>query len=350
MARRYGKVGKKRNRQPSSWRRLKSQFKIQKRLRRLKLALIVVAAVTLTLGGIYLWNLFTKPLASAASTFKSNVSWDGKTPLNLMYLEVSKIDELAPQTLTLGVLMLNPTQERFSAVEIPVGYARLADIYGLGNLSGERDGLRRLGGTLMDLLGIPIDGYVLVGSGGIDELSTLFPQVEELGEVVSLSNLSKLPIVWSIARRYVQTDLGLPEIVRVFWFLLQIRSDKVAHMSLGEELLGDPANLDKKLSPFVRDDILFAEHLKIQILNGSNAPGLAASSARMIRNIGGEVIRVDNFERQDLNKGYLILESSGSYTARRLAEIFGVSDSRPPRTGAEARANVTLILGIENAF
>jgi len=67
----------------------------------------------------------------------------------------------------------------------------------------------------------------------------------------------------------------------------------------------------------------------------------------VVRNIGGEVIRVGNFERQDLVKGYLLMES-GSYTTSRLARIFGVSDSRPPREGSESRANITLILGSEN--
>ena len=351
MPKKYKRVRKKSSkRQTFSWRRLKKQFKLKKRLRRLRLGLTVVGAVLLVLGAYYLWNFFAKPFTSAGSTFQVGTSWDGEVPFNLLWLEVSDVNELAPPTRGLGVLSFNPTQDLFTIVNVSIDYQRFRDLYGLGNLSEEEDGLELVSSTVMELLGVPIDNYILVSSEGLRELDAFFPQASQIKDVVNLANVLQVPAVWDIARRNLRTDLGVPEIARVLWYLLQVRSDKITSITLSPDLLDDPVTLDRKISPFFRDEKLFTEHLKIQVLNGSGKPGLASTSARIIRNVGGEVIRVDNFERQDLIKGYLLLESSGSYTARRLAQIFGVSDSRPPRTGPEARANVTLILGIENSF
>lgn len=352
MVRKYKRTSRKKStrRQPSSWRKLKKQFKIQKRLQQVKLAIIIILGVVLVGGTIYLWNFFAQPFASADSTFQPNVTWDGETPLNLMFLEVSDVDEPTSSTNALGVLAFNPTQESFTVVDVPVDYDKLRDLYGIGNLSDKKAGLKVVSNTLKSLLGVPIDGYVLVGSGGIEELDKLFSQPEGFEDVIRIDNLLQLPKVWGIARENLRTDLDIGEIIRVLWYLFQVRSDKVTYINLSAKLLEDTNELDRKLSPFFKDEKLFTEHLKIQIFNGSGVPGVAAASARIIRNIGGEVIRVANFDRQDIVKGYLILDSSGSYTARRIAHIFSVSDSRPPRTGSEARANVTLILGIENSF
>lgn len=352
MARKYRRVRRKKGTKgsPSSWKRLKKQFKFKKRFQQVKIALTIIIGVVLVGGTIYLWNFFARPFASAGSTFQGNVSWDSQAPLNLMFLEVADVDEQTSPTRKLGVLAFNPTQGSFAVVNVPVKYDKFGDLYGLGNLSDKKDGLRVVGNNLKKVLGVPIDGYVLVGEDGIRELGELFAHPDGLEDVLKFSNILQFPKVWNIARESLRTDLDIKEIAQVLWYLIQVRSDKVVHLNLGAKLLGDPDTLDKKLSLFFRDERLATEHLKIQVLNGSGLPGLAGDSARIIQNIGGEVIRVDNFERQDLVKGYLVLESSGSYTARRLAHIFSVPDSRPPRSGSEARANVTLILGKENAF
>lgn len=336
--RRYRRVTTK-SRQHSSWRRLKVQFKLKKFFRRVALALTVVAAVVLTLGAIYVWKFFTEPFVSAASTFEGGASWDGENPFNLLWLEVANPRESSISTKNLAVVSFNPTKETLAIIDLPVGSEPL----------GQKDGLSVTARAVTEILGMPIDGYVLVGEKGVLKLKQLFPQDGNIKELVSLGNVFQLPAVWGIARENLATSLDLPEIFHALWYLYKVRSDRISSINPSQELLDDPTALDRKLAPILQDKKILDEHLKIQVLNGSDKPGLASSAARIIKNIGGEVIRVDNFERQDLVRGYLILESSGSYTARRLAQIFDVFDSRPPRTGSEARANITLILGSENS-
>ena len=304
---------------------------MKKRLRRLGLVLTVAAAVFLTFGAIYIWNFFTEPFASASSTFQGGASWDGETPFHLLWLDVSG---------GFALLSLNPTQQSFTVVNLPLGEGKL--------YQGE-DGLNLAAEEALRLLGVPVDGYLLVGEEGVSQLRSLFPEAAGVKDFIKLGSILQLPAVWGVARENLRTDLDIPEILQVLWYLFRVRSDRVNLVSPSPGLFADPKALDLELSLFFRDEKIVAEHLKIQVLNGSGKPGRAASAARIIRNFGGEVIRTDNFERQDLVKGYLLLESSGSYTARRLAEIFDVSDSRPPRMGSEARAEITLILGREDA-
>jgi len=304
----------------------------------------------ITAGAVLLWNYLAKPFSLASSTFQNSESWDGETPFSLIYLVVSDVEEFAPATQSLGVIVFNPTQESLTAISVPADYKELDNLYARGNLSAERDGLRLARDSLRDLLGVTLDGYLIVSGGALAEAAELFPDSSGVKEYLSLSSLANLPEVWELARGGIQTDLDIPEILRILWYLMQVRADSVTGLTVAGELLDDPVSLDKRIAPFLRDEKLQAEHLKIQVLNGSGRPGAASSAARIIGNIGGEIIRIDNFERQDLVKGFLIMDASGSYTAARLSQMFGLADSRPPRTGPEARANITVILGLENSY
>ncbi len=313
--------------------------------------MIVVAAVLIVSGVWSVWKFFTEPFkTSAGSTFQNSYVWDGVAPFNLLVLEVSGVDETAPPTESLMVVSLNPTRDLVTFVKIPVDYKNLRDLYGLGNLSNSRDGVGMVADTVRGLLGIPIDDYLLVDHQGVVRLGELFPEVHGVKDALTFKMLLQFPKFWEVAKQSIRTNLGVLEIARATFYLLGVRSDKITPLNVDSSLLADQTALDRQLSPFFRDEKIAAEHLKIQILNGSSRSGLATAAARIVRNIGGEVIRSDNYERQDLEKGYLLLDSSGSYTASRLAQIFGVSDSRPPRSGSEARANITVILGVQNSF
>ncbi|MEX1068434.1 MAG: LCP family protein [Patescibacteria group bacterium] len=349
MPKRYrSSRGSKGSRRSSSWRIFQRHSKFRKSIRKLGLALLVVLGVLLVNGAYKFIKLFVSPLDSAAgSYFQNSSSWDGEMPLSLLYLEVSDIEAASPRTRSLGILSFNPTQGLFTTIGIPVSYGKLEELYGLGEINAAEGGVGVVAQEVQRLLGIPIDGYLVIDEAGRQELANLFPDVSGVKEALVLPTLFKLPQVWLVSQSSAKISLDITGIARAAWYLLGVRADRITDLVLTPDLLDDPAGLDRRLSSYFRDDRLAAEHLKIQVLNGSVRGGVAATAARMVRNMGGDVIRVDNFERQDLVKGYLLMET-GSYTASRLARVFGVSDSRPPREGEESRANITLILGSEN--
>lgn len=356
MARRYRRVKRRKN-SDTSWKSLRRRFKVKKRLRRFGLALFVLLSVLLTLGAIYAWHFFTRPFAQAAGTFATNFSWDGKTPLNLLWLEVEKIEDETAPLAYLAVLSLNPTSGRFTVFALPLEYRvylssqgkhPLKAVYGVGNSLDPKQGIALAAKNVSYILGIPIDGYLLVGSEGLYQLGVLFGEAKSLKDYFSIKNITHLPRLVALGHKYLQTDLSLSELGRIIYFIWGVRADKVKAFNLDPEFVLDQEALDKLVGPLVKDENFAGERLKIQILNGTLQSGLAAFATRLVRNMGGEVIRTGNYERQDLTKGFLVLDESGSYTARRLAYIFGVVDSRPPKSSVEKRADITVILGLEN--
>lgn len=356
MARRYRRVKRRKN-SDTSWKSLKRRFQVKKRFRRFGLALLVVFSVLLTLGVIYAWHYFTRPLARASGTFDTSVAWNGATPLNLLWLEVEEVGNETAPLVDLSVISLNPTLKRFTVIDLPLehkvylpsqGKQPLRAIYGVGNLLDPKQGIELTAKNVSYLLGIPIDGYLLVGSGGLQQLSQLFGDTQTLKDCFSIRNITLLPQVVALGHEYLRTNLSLGELGRIIYFLWGVRVDRIETLALKPNDLDDQTTLDRHLRLFLEDKTLAGERLKIQILNGTLKPGLASFAARLVRNMGGEVIRTANYERQDLTKGFLVLNESGGYTARRLAHIFGVVDSRPPRSSAEKRADITIILGLEN--
>lgn len=356
MVRRYRRVKRRRN-SDISWKSLKRRLQVKKRLRRLGLALLVFFGVLLTLGAIYAWYYLTRPFAQAAGAFEADLSWDGTTPLNLLWLEVGEIENETAPLVNLSVVSLNPSLKRFTVIGLPLEYKvylpsqgkqMLRAIYGVGNLMDSKQGIKLTAKNVSYLLGIPIDGYFLAGREGLQQFGRLYGNAENIKQYLSIKNITLLPQVVALGHRYLRTNLSLGELARVIYFLWGVRAEKVETLVLQASDLSDQAALDQRLHPFIEDGTIVKERLKIQILNGTLQPGLAAFAARLVRNMGGEVIRTGNDERQDLTKGFLVLDESGSYTARRLAHIFGVVDSRPPKTSIEKRADITIVLGLEN--
>jgi hypothetical protein len=357
MAKKYRKTSRnKRRKSRSSWKALKKRFQLKKRFRRLGLAFIIFLSVLFTLGVVYVWQYFTRPFARAAGTFEIEISWDGKMPLNLLWLEVENIEDETSPLAGVSVVSINPTLERLSVFNLPLEYSvsalsqgnhPLKNLYGIGNLADPKQGIELVVKSASYILGAPIEGYLLVDGTGLKELDQLFSGCGGFKEYLSFRNITRLPRFVGLTHQYLQTNLTLSELVRAIYYVWQVRSDRVTTVDLGSELVGDQAALDAFTGPLLKDANFTTERLKIQILNGTLEPGLASFAARVVKNMGGEVVRVGNHERQDLTKGFLVLDESGSYTAKRLAHVFGVVDSRPPRSSVEKRADITVVLGLE---
>jgi len=354
MAKRYRRTKKRRKGSNSSWRVLKQRFHLRKRLRRFGLALLVFSSVLLTLVAVHLWGYFGQPFAGAAGQFGIDGSWDGRQPLNLLWLEISTEGESAPLK-NFSVVSLNPTSGRFTIFTLPLEYEvsiplhgsrPLRSIYELGNLLEPEQGVELAAKRASYLLGISIDGYLVMSTSGLQELVGYFG-TDDLKSCLSFRNLVHFPQILNIAREHLRTNLSLAELVRVIHYLWRVRPDRMRTVGLQSKVLSDQDVVDSLVGPAVRDEMLVAERLKIQVLNGTYKPGLASFVGRVVRNMGGEVIRVGNYERQDLTRGFLVLDESGSYTAKRFARAFGVVDGRPSHSSAERRADVTIVLGSE---
>lgn len=157
---------------------------------------------------------------------------------------------------------------------------------------------------------------------------------------------------------YLKTNLTPYELIRLNLKLSSVRFDKVKQIHLEQipDLLEanilpdgtgiltvDTIKLDSILSGMV-DMTLRSEHKTIAIYNATAHPGLAQKAARIISNIGGDVIITAN--AQDLLKNTR-LTGEKSKTLDRLRQIFKPNDIIEPKDKdvISTRAQINLSLG-----
>ncbi len=308
---------KERSAPSNSWKTVQDKNKAKKKI---KLALIVlglVATVILIGNLIKLTQTLFSPWKLSSQTVR-NYIWDGEFNLNLVLLS-NPTSVLTYNSQDKKIVILEIPAETY--VEVPSGYGKwqLRAVYELGQQEG-RGGIL-LKDTLSSFLALSFDGFL--------EFSGPFKE-KKAGEILNI--LRSNPLGGFAILKNLQTDLTLFELLRFELALMQVRFDKIESRSLldtgmldkskladnTEIFLTDPVKLDSVLSDFI-DPKLKQEGKSIAIFNATSHPQLAQKAARIITNLGGNVIITGN-HKQTLKKTVLFGEQSK--TLKKLLQIF----------------------------
>ncbi len=305
-----------------------SQSKKQKS-QQIKLALI---ALGLILGLVLLSQIFkfAQVLTSPWTETKlaSSYNWDGDFNLNLVL-----------RSKTIQLLSYNPKDEKITIIDIPdqtyldvpggLGNWLVSSIFGLGG-----DDL--LKSSLSSFFGIPIDGY-------LDPVN-----LEDLTDKNPFGILSLLP--------KIKSDLAPIDLFKIKMALSSVRFDKInkndlekmglldkASLADGTEVYtGDAFKLDS-LSSDLADPVIKSEHKTVAIFNSTTHPGLAQKAARLLNNIGADVIIVSN---SDLKFDKTKVSGEKSKTLQKIQQIFGSNGTIDPNKElASSRAQINVFLG-----
>ncbi len=288
--------------------------------KKIRLALWILALV---LGILVLAQVvkFTQTLLSPwnLSTPGRGVTWDGQFNINLV-VRSTEISLVSFSPKNGKITVVNIPDQTYLPVSGGYGNWQLGSVYDLG-------GVEVLKETLSQFFGLPVDGYV---------------------EGDLMGDIGKLPSL--------KTDLTLLELLRLKLGLSGVRFDKIEKINLAEVLdkqtladgtqvfVSDPVKLDAKLTGLV-EPLITSEQQAIAIFNVTDHPGLAQKAARLVTNIGGEVIIVAN--GQDAFKTTTVVGKS-SKTLERLKAIFeskyGNIDS-VSNSSVSSRAQINLFLG-----
>lgn len=84
--------------------------------------------------------------------------------------------------------------------------------------------------------------------------------------------------------------------------------------------------------------------LRVEVLNGSGEAGLAGRAAQHLRELGQDVVEVDNAEHQAFDRTLLVDRAGKPALSRRLAERLGTVQLVLERV-VDPAADVTLVLG-----
>lgn len=191
-------------------------------------------------------------------------------------------------------------------------------------------------------LGVPIEGFI--------KLTDCQASYEEEVKKLFLKSIS------SAFLQKAETNLGKWDLARLFLAARGVKGSQSRKLDLktvgvlDEVTLPDGSQVwevsvekfDLKLGEYFQDEKARQEGLAIEVLNGTDHPGLAEGAARILENLGLELVGVSNApEKKD--ECYLFGSSrvKKTYTARRLMKIFDCQYQE----GQPEKADLSLVLG-----
>lgn len=333
----------------NSWKEAQSKTK-KNRINKLALVVlgIIVFLLVLSWGIKFTQSLFS-PLKQEAS--RDSHRWNGEFNINLLI-----------RTPQIYLLSYNPTEKKITTISIPnetflevpfgFGFWQLGSIYELGQSRKQLGGNRLLEDTIKSSFATPVDGFL--------DFSSL-PNKKDLASI--LEDLRKHPFSGISYLSTLKTNLTPWELLKLKTGIASVRFDKIKHIDLlklnileSDELLdgtkvlaADPVKLDSVLVALADPEII-SENKTIAVLNATDQPQLAQKWARLITNLGGNVIITANAE-QRLKKTKVVGEDS--LTLKRLQKIFQLDCQDGPECGkvgqyedvASSRAQINLLLG-----
>lgn len=279
-------------------------------------------------------------------------SWDGRSSLNLAVLTQN------PQKSDLAILSLNPKTQRAVVFNIPeqtylevpksFGWWQMGSVYKLGQENSTNGGfLIKLAAS--KLLGLPIDGVIIIKN------------TQASGQF--LQTLHKNPLSVLALFQDIQSDLTLPELIKVVTKFSSVRNDKFSSIDLyssditQSKLLPDSSRVlgvdEVKLDLYIRDKMADSHFLDegktVAIYNSTKHSGLAQEAARMVTNMGGNVIVVTNSDNQ-VEDSVVILQQKMGETPARLTQIFAPQclhqkcETQDQKV-LNSRAQISIVLG-----
>lgn len=210
---------------------------------------------------------------------------------------------------------------------------KLLDLDRLDNWKGEV-----ITGSLGELLGLPIDGY-LIFDKDFDKANLL----KALIEAIKNKN---------------QTNLSRGDLLRLWWQIKKIRPNKITLIDFSQTSVCiksnladnsqvfklDQAGIDQLLKMSFKDEKIIDADLTIFVLNGTSHLGLANRTLRMITNMGGQVVGVGDWKQEAKNCELRAKKAKVKiYTSQKLMKIFNCHWGGENLEGY--RADIVLILG-----
>lgn len=250
-------------------------------------------------------------------TFKKSL-WDGRHEVNFIV-----------QAQEVVIFSFNPEKNFLNILRIPgnayiplakgYGEYRITNIYKLGEME-KIGGGELLSSSIQRFLAIPIDGWV------------------KLKEEKKLAGDKLLPVFLLVLKRQAKTNLSWWDLWRLFWQTKNLAIDQINEVDLkrtnfvsrqtladGSEVFKfETTSVDDLTIKLFSDERVLEEDLQVIVLNGTDHSGLANDMARVIKNLGAELIGVKDHSLE-INRSQIFCQSrtqATSYTAQRLAKSF----------------------------
>lgn len=263
------------------------------------------------------------------------------------------------------VVSLSLVEMKASVITIPsdilISFPSSSTQYRIGAIESLDMMRQKKGGLFLNafrmLLGAPVEKRLFVFE------NTSFNSSSDIKKFFSYANFLK-NIRLRTSRNSQAGDFSLLELVQLWFFMSQLRNDKIEFYSLSENLLVrdiifpdeskaseiNLSALDYFLEQAFFEKRIVQEHYTVDVQNGTGITGQALSVNRMLSNMGADVIsatKMDALRAQTticVKDAYLLK----SYTIRRFVKFF--SSKAIPCLENSSRADIVVILGQDYFF
>ncbi len=264
--------------------------------------------------------------------------WNGRDRINFVLKgEETILASFEPNQENLSLILI-PNQ---TLLEVCHGYGKykVEAIPGLEKLE-KREAL--LAESAQESLAVPVEGWI-----GMSNVKCQMSNVKE-------------KILCEMGNQIFQkkiTNFSRWDLARLWWEIKKVKAGNVEILDLGKlnvltqsklpdgtvvfEI--DSSILDPLIQKYFSDLAFKQEGFSIEVLNGTTHLGLAEKGARILSNLGGEVVWVGNSEAGSEK----CVVGSGknkkeTYTVRKIIKIFGCSWQEKKEEG---KTEITVILG-----
>lgn len=246
--------------------------------------------------------------------------WDGNHTLNFVELNNGEITfySFHPQERILNKIIF--PADLFIPTAKGLGEYKISNIYQLGEME-KIGGGKLLAYSLQNLLGIPIDGWLIKRNFFLSE--TNFSWWDRIR-------------IFSFRRRLKQNDIN--EITLNDSALIE-REELPDHSRI---LKLETGRLQEICLRFLTDSNILNENVRIQVINGTKRVSLAKNAAILIRGVGAQVVNVRDGD-EFLNETAIFYKQE-TETLKRLAKIFK-TDRLEQKEDLES--DIVLIVGDE---
>lgn len=172
------------------------------------------------------------------------------------------------------------------------------------------------------LLGVPVDGNVSVPDTFLvsdDPSATILKLLTTQGVVTK--NLNEL------------------DFVRIFLFTKSLALKDITRQEV--RLPIEQVEMDVQLAELFADTRIIDENISIEVINGTDIPGLGKRLERLVKNAGGNVVSVTNSNKGE-HKSRIQFFGKVSYTHERLQKLLGYPMEE---VKTQKVADITIIIG-----
>lgn len=166
------------------------------------------------------------------------------------------------------------------------------------------------------ILGAPVDAHILFNNN--------------YEEINSYNDIEKLfgKMIFNCG---CKSDLTIMDELRSYFFTKKLVASSVKTKEIkipGKELTDtDYLGIDKELFQYFTDNSMVKEGLTIEIVNGTGVFGLGNRLARVVTNMGGDVVSVSTSDSL-INQSEISYFGDKSYTVKRLTKLLGYRETK----------------------